>query len=324
MKEMSTGGDVSTIDVVYPAAPFYIALAPEQLRLTLLSFLSYAANETVSKYNLPWMPHHLGAWPVCNILSFQQEQMPVEESGNVLIMLAAIAQRQNGQVDYLKPYSNLLKTWSEYINASLPDPGDQLCTDDFEGASPHNSNLALKGIIGLNAYAILLRYMGDKTTATIYDNLATKYAADWMKLAIDTAPGLPHYKQRYDQNTTWSVKYNLIWQYILGSNAFPDIIRIQENNYYYTQLNKYGIPLDNRHVYAKSDWYSWLGALAFDNTTLQESVINHLYDFANTSPSRQPFTDLFDNNTEYCSNGNGIYCKSCYGRIILDSIIKCS
>ena len=38
----------------------------------------------------------------------------------------------------------MLITWGDYIVASLPDPGDQLCTDDFEGESPHNVNLAAK------------------------------------------------------------------------------------------------------------------------------------------------------------------------------------
>ena len=171
LKEMSTGGDVSTMDVVYPASPFYIALAPEALRLMLLPLLAYSNNETNSHYDYPWSPHHLGAWPVCNIVSNQQEQMPIEESGNFLIMLAAIAQRQAGQVDYLQPYRRLLDTWAQYINISLPDPEQQLCTDDFEGPSPHNANLALKGVVGLNAYAILLRYFGETERADSWDAL---------------------------------------------------------------------------------------------------------------------------------------------------------
>ena len=295
LKEMSTGGDVSTMDVVYPAAPFYIALAPEALRLLLLPLLAYSNNETDSHYDYPWAPHHLGAWPVCDIVSSQQEQMPIEESANFIIMLAAIAQRQAGQVDYLQPYRLLLDTWAQYINISLPDPEQQLCTDDFEGPSPHNANLALKGIVGLNAYAILLRYFGQFSRADAWDALAASLAQDWIRLAIDHQPGtLKHYKQRYDQNGTWSTKYNLIWQYILGTSSFPDDVRVTENAYYQTQAMKYGIPLDNRHSYQKSDWFSWMGALAFDNATQQSTIIDFLYHFANTSPSRVPFTDLFD------------------------------
>ena len=294
LKEMSTGGDVSTLDVVYPAAPFYIALAPEALRLILLPLLAYSNNETDSHYDYPWAPHHLGSWPVCDIVSSQQEQMPIEESANFIIMLAAIAQRQAGQVDYLQQYRRLLETWAQYINISLPDPEQQLCTDDFEGPSPHNANLALKGIVGLSAYAILLRYFGEVGRADEWDALAASLAQDWMRLAVDHQASLKHYKQRYDQNGTWSTKYNLIWQYILGTSSFPDDVRVTENAYYQTQAAKYGIPLDNRHSYQKSDWFSWMGALAFDNATQQSTIIDYLYDFANTSPSRAPFTDLFD------------------------------
>ena len=297
LKEMSTGGSVSTLDVIYPAAPFYIALAPEALRLMLLPLLAYSNNETNSHYDYPWAPHHLGSWPVCDIVSTQQEQMPIEESANFIIMLAAIAQRQAGQVDYLQLYRPLLETWAQYINISLPDPEQQLCTDDFEGPSPHNANLALKGIVGLNAYAVLLRYFGEDVRADAWDALAASLAQDWMSLAVDHEGPLKHYKQRYDLNGTWSTKYNLIWQYILGTSSFPDVVRVTENAYYQTQAAKYGIPLDNRHSYQKSDWFSWMGALAFDNSTQQSTIIDFLFDFANTSPSRAPFTDLFDVST---------------------------
>ena len=211
MKEQSSDGDVSTVDVIFPASPFYLYLnGAEQLRLMLLPLLAYANNETEITYGLPWAPHHLGTWPVCDLLAQEQEQMPVEESSNMLIMLAAIAQRQAGAVDYLVSYLPLLAAWAEYINSSLPDPGLQLCTDDFEGPSPHNANLAVHGIVGISAYAILLKYMGLTEHAIRWNDLATSLASAWERLALD-ADG-SHYKLRYDQNGTWSEKYNLVWQ----------------------------------------------------------------------------------------------------------------
>ena len=81
----------------------------------------------------------------------------------MLILLAAVAQRQGGtksEVAWLEPFFGFLKQWADYNVASLPDPGDQLCTDDFEGPSPHNINLAAKGIVSLGAYAKLLAMRG--------------------------------------------------------------------------------------------------------------------------------------------------------------------
>jgi hypothetical protein len=71
-----------------------------------------------------------GVWPVCDILPTEQEQMPVEESANMLLMLAAIVQKLD-TTDFLRPYWNVMEIWAQYLNNSLPDPGNQLCTDDF-------------------------------------------------------------------------------------------------------------------------------------------------------------------------------------------------
>ncbi len=131
MKEQSSGGNVNTVDVISPAAPFFLSLGPEYLRRLMLPILAYSNNETYMRYTLPWAPHHIGVWPVCFVLPQNQFQMPMEETGNMLILLAAIAKRQNQQIDYLKPYAQLLQNWAQYLHDSLPDPPNQICTDVF-------------------------------------------------------------------------------------------------------------------------------------------------------------------------------------------------
>jgi hypothetical protein len=59
MKEISSDGDLSTVDVIYPASPFFLHFNPELLRLLLVPLLEYANNETSVLYNFPWAPHHL-------------------------------------------------------------------------------------------------------------------------------------------------------------------------------------------------------------------------------------------------------------------------
>lgn len=56
MKEISSDGDISTVDVIYPAAPFFIQFAPNLLQKMLLPLFDYALNETDIHYNLPWAP----------------------------------------------------------------------------------------------------------------------------------------------------------------------------------------------------------------------------------------------------------------------------
>merc|ERR1719198_1516266 len=113
-----------------------------------------------------------------------QEQMPVEESGNMLIMLAGLYKVQR-DLKYLEPYWRMLNTWADFIVDSLPDPGNQLCTDDFEGPSPHNTNLAAKGIVALEAYAAVLEDKGDKDRAQNYRAHAISFAWNWTVSADD-------------------------------------------------------------------------------------------------------------------------------------------
>ncbi len=71
-----------------------------------------------------------GTWPVCNRLSSEQLEMPIEETANMILMLAGIVQRLNTTA-FLQPYWNLMESWAQYLNGSLPDPENQICTDVF-------------------------------------------------------------------------------------------------------------------------------------------------------------------------------------------------
>lgn len=59
MKEISSDGDVSTVDVIFPSSPFFLLLYPQMLRDLLLPLFDYANNATKISYNLAWAPHHL-------------------------------------------------------------------------------------------------------------------------------------------------------------------------------------------------------------------------------------------------------------------------
>jgi len=294
MKEISSDGDISTVDVIFPAAPFFVKYGPELLRLTLLPVLAYGQNETDIPYRLPWAPHHLGAWPVADIIGEEQEQMPMEESGNMLIMLAAIAQQQNMDVKWLEPYWPALQTWANYLNVSLPDPGEQLCTDDFEGPSPHNVNLALKGTMGLASYSLLLSYNGQNDEAALYMAAAKNYVNDWLAMGVDQSGD--HFKLQFNLNNTWSTKYNLMWQYALNIDLFPQSVADNEISWYKSHANKFGVPLDSRGPLLKCDWLSWAAAFATQQSDA-EMFYNYIYNFANTSPSRVPFSDFYDSST---------------------------
>ena len=152
IKEMSTGGALSTVDVLFPGSPLYIAIAPETLKLMLWPVLSWSNNETSNKVTINWAPHDFGGYPIADTNAAAQEEMPLEESGNMLLMLAAIAQRQNGDVNWMVPYQKILEEWASFINSTLPDPQQQLsattlttniqCTHQFTPFASHLFSLA--------------------------------------------------------------------------------------------------------------------------------------------------------------------------------------
>ena len=92
MKEISSDGDVSTVDVIYPAFPLFYYLNPDLFFQILQPILDYATNQAVLygkdiQYNLEWAPHHLGVWPICDIKEQDQEHMPIEESANLILLI---------------------------------------------------------------------------------------------------------------------------------------------------------------------------------------------------------------------------------------------
>merc|ERR1711988_665855 len=178
----------------------------------------------------------------------------------------------------------------------MGDPGDQLCTDDFEGPSPHNANLAAKGVVALAAWASTLNSTGSEALqddALRYAKAAKTFAKDWTSLALSESESQPlHFKMAFDQEASWSLKYNLLFQYLLSDleKPFPDeVISMEEDFYACEQMNAYGIPLDNRANFTKLDWSMWIAAMGSEEQF--EAITNATFCFANDVTDRVPLSD---------------------------------
>jgi hypothetical protein len=313
-KENFSNGCIATVDVLYPSAPIFLFFAPKLLEAQLLPVLEYAS---LARWKFPFSPHDLGQYPLANGQVYgggektEEDQMPVEESGNMLILVDAVA-RAEGTPQFAQRYWPQLTKWAEYLKVHGLDPETQLTTDDFAGHVAHNANLSVKAIDALAAYADLAHLLKQESVATQYQALSKDMAAKWITMAKEG----DHYKIAFNSPNTWSQKYNLVWDRLLDYNLFPNSVRDSEVAFYITKLNLYGLPLDSRADYTKLDWSIWTATLA-SNPDQFNAIIDPIYRWTNETPTRVPLTDWYDT-----KNGKqvGFQARSVVGGVFIKAL----
>ena len=297
-KECFSNGCMATVDVSYPASPFFALFSPTLLNGMCAPVLEYAKSD---EWPFPFAPHDVGRYPKGNGQVYSSDrktgelkierQMPIEECGNMILMVAAGA-KASRSADYAVRHWGLLTQWAEYLKDNGLDPENQLCTDDFTGHLAHNANLSLKAINAIGAYAMLCKMRGLDGRAAEYHEAAKEMAMQWPRMAAEGN----HYRLAFDQPGTWSQKYNLVWDKILGLDLFSPDIAAKEVAFYLKTQNEYGLPLDNRADFTKSDWLVWSASLAKKEADFVK-LIHPLYRFVNESPDRVPFSDWYFTST---------------------------
>ncbi len=315
-KENFSNGCISTVDVIYPACPIFLAYNPALLKANLEPVMQYAS---MKRWKWDFAPHDLGTYPKANGQVYgggertEENQMPVEESGNMLIMAAAYYEK-SGDKAFIEKYWPTWTKWANFLKNYGLDPGIQLCTDDFAGHLAHNSNLSIKAIVALASYGKLCEARGDKIEAKKWRDLAKVFATEWLKLADDG----DHFRLAFDKSGSWSQKYNLVWDKILGLGLFPDKVYQTEVAWYLKHQNKYGLPLDNRADYTKLDWTVWTACLTSNREDF-EAIMSPLYRWMNETPDRIPLTDWFDTKTGKCI---GFRARTVVGGVFLPMLLK--
>ena len=292
-KECNSNGCAATVDVSYPSTPMYLIYNPELVKGMMRPVYKFALSDM---WNFDFAPHDVGQYPLLNgqVYANNQKdilkwQMPVEECGNMLIMETNVA-LATGSADFANEHIDLLEKWCKYLIEYGADPGHQLCTDDFAGHLAHNCNLSLKAIMGLQGMSMIQNMLGDAEKSAYYRSEAEKMAANWMNTALNDDGST---RLAFDRPDTYSMKYNMVWDKVWNSGLFTQEFMDAELANNMKHFNKYGMPLDSRADYTKSDWLVWTASMASSDKVFAEFVAP-LWKAYNDSPSRVPMTDWYD------------------------------
>ncbi|RDW71208.1 hypothetical protein BP6252_07771 [Coleophoma cylindrospora] len=367
LKEISSNGNFQTVDVIFPAFPFFLYTNPRWLAYLLEPLIEYQLS---GQYPNDYCIHDLGAhFPnATGHADGNDEYMPVEESGNFLIMALALTNALkydtkpasiwqsmgdegihdqslraafplftdsegmddsvggpiNGKGErqarkWAERTYKLLKQWTVYLIKEGLIPKNQLSTDDFAGPLANMTNLALKGIIGIRAMSELAELVGEPEEAIYYRNISDVYVKKWQEPGgFGMARDGTHFKLAYSWYGSWSTLYNLFADSLLcfhlpASSSLGAVVENQkplvaedasrtafidervykmQSDWYHSVRQKYGLPLDSRHLYTKTDWEFF--AVAVASKSVREEIVQSIALWVNETTTDLPMTDLYD------------------------------
>lgn len=283
-KEMSSGGYIQTVDVIFPASPFFLVLNPELLKMQLEPVFRYVES---GEWLEPFAPHDLGHYPRAMGQTYPKP-MPLEESGN-MVLLAAAVWKETQDVDFIRRHYATLRGWAEYLAEHGESLEEQLFTDDFTGPSANNAHLSLKALLGVAAFARLAEAAGESGDARQFAERARAMRESWLFRAW----AKDHFVRVFGEPGSWSLPYNLLFDEYLGLDVVPREFVEAEIKFLLDRRENYGIPLEERFKYTKADWLMWLVALSRDPVQ-RETIMEGILRMLRESPDRVPFTDWYE------------------------------
>lgn len=280
IKEISSDGNINTVDVIYATFPILYILSPEVIKLLIAPVFEYMGS---SAYTKAYAVHEIGAkYPNATGHPSTGEEMPIEESGNIIVLTYAY-QKATGNTDLATTYSAQLAQYANYLYQNGLYPAAQLSLNDALGALANQTNLAVKAAVGLVTYGALT---GHKNYTAIGKHFGDKI---WTgQLGTDSTG--THFLIQYGI-PPWFLVYNHYPDLLFGLNALPDEVYNATAEFYPTVRSVAGLPLDGSIGWGQTNWQSFVAATVGGNT--REMFISDLHSYMANGLNTAPFCDRY-------------------------------
>ncbi|KAI1615217.1 hypothetical protein EDD37DRAFT_511796 [Exophiala viscosa] len=283
IKEISSDGNVNTLDIIFPTFPIYYVTNPDFIKFQLEPILRYLQ---AGRWPHEWAIHDIGAsYPVADGHDRgDAEQMPLEESGNILLLVYAY-QVASGNTTWAKQYQHILKGYATYLSEHGWYPEFQLASSDAAGPAVNQTNLAIKSAVGMVAYGKL--FSDDFFVAN-----GTALAEAIYGSGLGTDANKSHFVLSYNDDDTWSGCYNMFSDKLFGFNLFPKAAYEMQSAWLRREARlDAGVPLDSRVTWSKSDWNMFLASISSHDVAGQ--YIDDLHAYASNGLNAVPFSDRY-------------------------------
>ena len=312
-KEISSDGDVNSVDIWDQAYLMWLWLDPALIPLWMDPVLAWCASPGWQDESLwadipswedaqtRYCVHDLGVYPVApGRAPGNGEQMPIEESAGMLIMAASYARRVGPEIarPFLRQWQQLWTQWAQYLLTQVPTPATQLTTDDWAPVyltPAGGTNLGIKAIIGLAAAGQIAAILGDEANATAWSQAAKDNVEPWVTLSLDPSGGYLNLEQ--GAAGTWTTVYNAFYEEVIGEKLVPEDVKALQAEFYLTQLEPYGLPLQtDAGDLSKVAWNLYIPAWLRDYPVAAE-LLGRDVAYVNDTPSLVPYGDRYNTGT---------------------------
>ncbi|EMD37366.1 hypothetical protein CERSUDRAFT_114039 [Gelatoporia subvermispora B] len=298
MKDIGNTQRVNPVEVLYQAFPMFLYLNSSLGKPLLEPLLQY---ESSSQFSLAYAAADLGTKYPQALGNNSDHPQGLEQTGNMLIMTYAQA-RTSGDGSLISRYYDLLRGWTEYVsNNTLQPTASQQSADQQSIAG--SSNLAVKGIIAIQAMAEMSRALGESDDAELFGQRAKAFMTNWESLAFSSDQS--HLLMDYGDESSWALMYNLYPDRLLGTNLVNSSIYQQQSTFYGNlPAGAFGLGIDSEQdAVGNSAWMLFYGAAAAEADGLQ-SLISMAWSHASSNQSQGVFPTTYDLSTGNLTGGS--------------------